>query len=283
MLQNTENFYLGGNSKGKFKGKDKETSKYNRVAKIQQNYQEIDSKLREFCSVKGITERKACAFAVLIILETGVRIGNEDSAEGYVSKAKKTEGQTLQTYGLTTLLKKHVSFLEIDGKLAEMSLDFVGKKSVDQYMTITDPFLVEIGKQFYDHNDERLEDRWLTNSDGTEINKMDVHRFVKKSIGNGFSPKDFRAFRANVEAAKLSNSILSWNKNSKSVAKKDVNNEIKSIVTDVSKVLGNTPAIAKKAYINPEILRKHWTERGYLVEVISRKGKKKEIISKEKI
>ena len=281
MLQNIEDLYLGGNPKGNFKGRDKNISKFNRVAKIHQNYQTIDSKLREFCSVKGITERKACAFAVLIILDTAIRIGNERSAEGYVSKAKKTEGQTLQTYALTTLLKKHVSFPDDN----TMVLDFIGKKSVHQRIVVSDPFLIELGKQFYFNNVNGSDDsneenqRWLT-INGKEITKIEVNRLIKRSIGFGFSPKDFRAFRANVEAARLSKTILSWNEYSKSVAKKDVNREVKEIVVNVSKVLGNTPGIAKKAYINPEVLRNHWTKRGFTVEVISRKGKKKEIISK---
>ena len=284
MLQDIENLYLGGNPKGNFKGKDKDVSKFNRVAKLQQNYQAIDSKLREFCSVKGITERKACAFAVLMILDTSIRIGNEKSAEGYVSKAKKTEGQTLQTYALTTLLKKHISFPDDN----TMVLDFIGKKSVHQHMIVTDPFLIELGKQFYFNNINRSDDsneenqRWLT-VNGKEITKIEVNRLVKRSIGFGFSPKDFRAFRANVEAARLSKSILNQlkvNEQSNSLKKKDVGSEVKEIVVNVSKVLGNTPGIAKKAYINPEVLRNHWTKRGFTIEVISRKGKKKEIISK---
>jgi len=284
MLQNTENLYLGGNPNGRFKGRDKEIAKFNRVAKIQQNYSEIDSKLREYCSVKGITERKACAFAVLMMIETGIRVGNEDSAEGYVSKAKKTEGQTVQTYGLTTLLRNHVGFYDINGKVdlanpSKMILSFVGKKSVDQLITVSDPFLIEVGKQFFDQGF----DRWLT-INGKEITKIEVNRLVKRSIGFGFSPKDFRAFRANVEAAKLSKAILNQLKvRENNFKKKDVSSEVKEIVVNVSKVLGNTPGIAKKAYINPEVLRNHWIKRGFTVEVISRKGKKKEIIKmKEK-
>lgn len=269
MLQNIENLYFGGNPDGKYKAKDKEVAKFNRVAKIQKLYPEIDAKLRKFCEVDGITERKTYAFSVLMMIECGIRIGNEDSAEGRISKAKKTEGQVLKTYGLTTLLHEHVSF---DG--SSMILDFIGKKSVAQHMIISDPFLVKVGFEFF--RQERP--RWLT-INGKEFTKENVNKFIKKSIGNGFSAKDFRAFRANIEAAKSSLIILQTK--IKDPKKSFVNNEIKQICTEVSQILGNSPGISRKSYINPQVLHRHWNNRGFKVEFITKKGKKKETILKK--
>lgn len=296
MLTNIDSLWLGGNENGRLKTSDK-TGKFNRVAKIQKLYPEINEKLRSFCSIERNTERKACAYAVLMMIETGIRIGNEDSSNGYVSKAKKTEGQTLYTYGLTTLLKEHVSFiknvcsncntpdvcrkissaLSCDFKFTgnSMILKFIGKKSVAHEIIIKDDFLIKVGLEFYNAGS----DRWLNYDDQQEVTDDLVAKFIKKSIGHGFSPKDFRAFRANVEAARLSEKILK--EESKELkTKKLVNQEIKRIVTDVSHVLGNTPGIAKKAYINPEILNKHINNFGWEIVQYSRKKKLKEKIQK---
>ncbi len=270
MLLNVNELWLGGNENGRLKTSDKSTGKFNRVAKIQKMYLEIDKKLRNFCSIERNTERKACAFAVLMMIECGIRIGNEDSANGYVSKAKKTEGQTLYTYGLTTLLKEHVTF--DNGK---MILKFIGKKSVAHEIEITDSFLVKVGKEFYDVGNVR----WLNYDDQQEVTDDLVSNFIKKSIGHGFSAKDFRAFRANVEAARLSQKIIA-EENKQLTKKKDVNQEIKRIVVDVSHVLGNTPGIAKKAYINGEILNRHINHYGWEIIKYSRKKKLKEKIQK---
>jgi DNA topoisomerase IB len=244
-------------------------AKFNRVAKIQKSYLEIDSKLRRFCDIDSLTERKACAFSVLMMIECGIRIGNDESAEGYISKAKKTEGQVLKTYGLTTLLRSHITFPE-DGT---MVLNFIGKKSVQHIITITDPLLIKIGKEFHRNS----HDRWIILQNGEEIQDKTVNEFIKKSCGNGFTAKDFRAFRANIETARLINkaqqNVLQDSK------KKTVNEEIKCIVTDVSNILGNSPSIARKAYINPQILRAHWNFRGFNVQVKTKKGKVKEIIT----
>jgi len=276
MLTGVDKLWIGGNPGGKFDGKNKDAAKFNRVAKIQKIYSEIDGKLRRFCEVETLTERKACAFAVLIMTETGIRVGNEDSAEGYVSKAKKTEGQTLKTYGLTTLQHEHISFqYDATGVPIKMTLQFVGKKSVEHDITVSDPTLVQVGHQFWMLNHPR----WLTTQEGKEVVDKDVNRFIKKSIRTGFSAKDFRSFRANVEAARLSKRQL--NKPVVQPKKKEINEEVKTIVEKVAHVLGNTPGIARRAYINPDILRRHWTSRGFTVAFgKTPKGKIKEIITK---
>lgn len=283
MLHDANKLWIGGNPTGKFKGKDKDTAKFNRVAKIQKVYPEIDSKLRKFCEINSITERKACAFSVLMMIECGIRVGNEDSAEGYISKAKKTEGQTLKTYGLTTLLKEHIRFEYGPAPEGDeyqypvkMILDFVGKKSVAHLIEIVDPQLIKIGYLFWMSSKER----WLHLADDSEITDKMVNTFIKKSIGEGFSAKDFRAFRANIEAARLIKTALQ--NTLPDLTKKTVNEEIQQIVTEVSKVLGNSPGIARKSYINPQILRKHWNNRGFEVEIKTKKGKIKEIIYPKK-
>ena len=283
MLKDTDKLWIGGNPGGKFAGQDKNASKWNRVAKIQKLYPEIDRKLRRFCEVDGMTERKACAFATLMMIETGIRVGNEDSADGYVSKAPKTKGQVLQTYGLTTLQNRHISFEMSTDPVPvpiKMTLNFIGKKSIEHDITVTDSLLVKVGNQFWNRvqTGDRSEVRWLSLDDGTEIMDKDVTAFIKKSIHPKMTPKDFRAFRANVEAARLSGRKLS--KPALSDKKKDTNAEVKKIVEKVSHILGNTPGIARKAYINPEILRRHWEHRGFTVELQTVKGKVKEIITK---
>lgn len=270
MLIDANKLWIGGNPDGKFKSKDKDAAKFNRVAKIQKIYPEIDSKLRKFCEVDGLTERKACAFSVLLMIECGIRVGNEDSADGYVSKAKKTEGQTLKTYGLTTLLREHVSFEGL-----KMTLNFIGKKSVEHKITITDPLLMKVGYAFYTQNSPR----WLILPNGLEITDKMVNLFVKKSIGPGFTAKDFRTFRANIEAAKL---VRNAQQTPIEIKKKLVNEEVKKIVLQVSEVLGNSPSIARKAYINPQILRAHWKARGFVVDLVTKKGKVKEVIYPKK-
>ena len=280
---NIHNLFLG-NSKftnPNLTKNDKE--KFKRVVKIQKRFEEIDQKLRTFCSVKTNTERKLYSYAIMLLYSTGIRVGNEGSAEGYISTQKKFEGQLLKTYGLTTLKHDHISFeFSIPGIIdtkeinvpKRMILSFAGKKNVDQCIVVDDEFLVKLGYEIW-NLDYSI---WLSLSKEEPLSAYYLTKFIKKTIGKDFTPKDFRAYRANIEAATISKSKLTdrviYDK------KKEVKQELKFIVESVSKVLGNTPGIAKKAYINSEILYKHAYNRGFDVKFKKKNDKRKEMFIK---
>jgi len=288
MHTDAKDLYLGGLVNGKVTSKDKEKNKFNRMAKIQSIYPEIDQKLRDIIDKENKhTIEKACAFSVLLMISTGIRIGNEGSAEGYISKAPKTLGQILKTYGLTTLLHEHIDFRYSsslpyslnNGDPTWMILNFVGKKSVEHEIYIGDTYLIKFGLEFYDLNHPI----WLTGYDKKlkeyrplEVN--DLRKFIKKRIGRYFTPKDFRTFRGNIEAARTSKELLKHQP--EKFLKKDLKEEIKEIITSCAEVLGNTNSASKKSYINPEILEKHMNARGFNLIIKKRKNKKKEIIEK---
>lgn len=279
MLTNVNNLFLGGNSSGRLKGLNSTYSKFNRTAKIQSIYYGLDKKYRRFCEgTDKITYRKVSAFACLLMLETGIRIGNENSAEGYVSKAPKTKDQILKTYGLTTLQYRHVSFLN-----DTMILDFVGKKSVEHRMVVKDPLLVNVGKQIFDNGfkfPQKDSEIWLRYFIGKGLKTLSIHsitQFIKASAGRHFTPKDFRTFRGNIAAAKTSVKLL---KEPKDLNKGELKKELKLIIEGCSKVLGNTAGASKKSYINPEILINHAHLRNFKFTIKKRKNKVKEIFEK---
>jgi len=179
--------------------------------------------------------KKYTALAVRIIDLTGGRVGNE----------KYTESN--DTHGITTLLKKHVIFNE-----NSVTLNYIGKKSVEQSHEITDPVVVESLRQLQQLPGERLfeiDAKGNVNSDG-----------VNKYLGiYGLTAKDLRTFRANAEFTKQ---LLN-------AGNKGEDNERKKVVAEalkfVSEHLGNTPNVCRTNYISPELLN------GYLEGKLSRK------------
>jgi DNA topoisomerase-1 len=171
-------------------------------------------------------------------MKYGMRIGNEGSAEGYVSGLEKNKGEVVQTYGTTTLLNKHVSF--VDNKI---KLHFLGKEQVEHDIVVTEPFFYRYGKHYYGLGGP--DDKWL----GIEYDLL--FDFVKTNIGDGFIPKDLRTFCGNVTGW---NAILSYLDKPKQEKKSDAKKEIKEVVEKVANRLGNTPGIAKRAYIDGRML-----------------------------
>jgi len=215
--------------------------KFHRVAKLAKKWDEVERKLESLLSGKYSREAYIC----LLMAKTGIRIGNLDSAEGYVAKVKGHEGELVKTYGATTLLNEHVTF---DG--SKMILDFVGKKVVDHTIVIEDELLVKYGKIFFDQNNET----WLNVEDG------DVVKFIKKKIDNRLTPKDFRTFAGNCKAFQIYQKLTEG----KPLPEKkgDLSKEIKEIFIETSSFLGNTPGICKSAYISPLFVEFVEGERG---------------------
>ena len=241
---NNEDVTFFGNVNGSYKSNNKVISKFNRIVKIAQNYNKIYSKLINF--LKGKNELKSrLSFACLLMFESGIRIGNEKSSEGYISKVKGYEGQEVQTYGLTTLKPEHIKF-END----KLYLDFVGKKLVDQLIEINNPLLIEYGKKFYELNKNK--ETWLS------INDYELTKFVKKYFGRKFIPKDLRVLRANITGFNVSKDIMLRDKPLK---RREAKAELKEICERTSEVLGNTPQICKKSYLDSRLLSHHLEER----------------------
>ncbi|MDP1908566.1 MAG: hypothetical protein Q8K85_09700, partial [Hyphomicrobium sp.] len=133
-----------------------------------------------------------------------------------------------KAYGTTTLESNHV---KVSGDKVEFN--FIGKKGVKITQEVQDSKVAEIVKD----KKGKLFD--------TDCGK--VRSYLKK-IDGGFKPKDFRTYVATSMAAALVKMRPTQPK-----TEKERKQTIKEIATLVSRKLGNTPAMAQKSYIAPEV------------------------------
>jgi DNA topoisomerase IB len=185
------------------------------------------------------TETSLLAYATLLMMETGIRVGNEESAEGFVSVNKWHEkhGQLVQTFGLTTLLGRHVRV-----RAGVLTLSFVGKKIVDQTLRTADPFLVG-----YAPVPDGSEERWL----GVEYPAL--YKFVKKYVGRAYKPKDIRA--AKVNRLFIDNFAGPRAATFATAAKKsDRNRAVKECIEVTAETIGHTPGVCRSAYMSKHLL-----------------------------
>lgn len=156
------------------------------------------------------------AQAVYTMFQTGFRPGSEKD-----TKADK------EAFGTVTLLKDHVK-LKPNNKV---QFDFIGKKGVRIKKEVKDELLSDIIK-------ERQKDDTLFSTNSAEVRDY----FDKKTNGQ-FQLKDIRTLKA----FEVADGVLD---NTKSKDPKEIKKEV---VAEVSKSLGNTPAIAAQAYIAPKL------------------------------
>ena len=225
---------------GKLNGSN--DNKFNRAAKLCHKFTDNEKKLMYIVDKESAQESiSRAALATLLLMNTGIRVGNEDSAEGYITKPhpnqKDKEPEFVQTYGLTTLKKEH--FILHEDKI---DILFLGKKCVENTFTIKDSYLVSKLKQLINSHEDN-------NSYVFGVTDTELTKFIKRYIGEQFSPKDFRCMRANMYAWDFVSTI-----NPIFINKKSKAGQIRLLFQYVSGMLNNTAGVCKKSYVSPAIL-----------------------------
>jgi DNA topoisomerase IB len=218
---------------GKVRGSNK--NKHNRVNKLASMYNSLYDKLLNMAErgKNSNTENFRCAVATLLLMETGIRVGNESSAEGYYTKphpfAKNQEVKFVKTYGLTTIERRHVIV-----KNGKVTFNFLGKKQVENSYKVPDK-LNKYVVSILNNCDEKV----------FGITDYQLTKFIKRYVGRAFTPKDFRTLRANIYAYNFYNE-LEW----EGITKKQYRQNVKTVCEKVAEKLNNTPAVCKRSYIN---------------------------------
>ena len=168
----------------------------------------------------------AAVFA--LIMSTGIRPGSDSE-----------RGADKWAYGATTLEGRHV-VEQVKG----VRLRFVGKKGVSLDIPITDP---EIAKML-------VKRKAAAGAKGRLFNVSDseLRDYVKTLDGGNFHPKDFRTLKGTATALEE----IRIKKYKKAKNEKEYKKTVKAIAKKVSLVLGNTPSVALKSYINPFVFLK---------------------------
>jgi DNA topoisomerase-1 len=80
------------------------------------------------------------------------------------------------------------------------------------------------------------------------VSSADINGYVKERTGSDFTAKDFRTLRGTVAAAVS----LAQSGPQKTVALRK--SAISTAMQETAAVLGNTPSIARKSYVDPRLL-----------------------------
>lgn len=219
------------------------TDKHNRMVKLACMFEKLSDKFDGMIERGNYSSENArLAIACKLMMYTGIRIGNEGSAEGYVTKPhpnSKEESKFVQTYGLTTMLREHV---QVKGR--KVYFMFLGKKHVDNTFEIGGDLARQIKTYL----------RTYEGNSFLDITAYQLTKFIKKSVGKAFTPKDFRTLRANMLAYEMLEEIC---ERELPGTKSEFNKEVKEICTYVSEHLNNTPSVCKTSYIDSQIWDEH--------------------------
>jgi DNA topoisomerase I len=205
---------------------NRDRAKHRRIEEFGRELPKLRRRVSRDLADTGLTERRVLAGAVRMLDTVALRIGGEEYA--------KRNG----SYGLSTLQPEHLRLVDHRAELR-----FTGKSGKELEVEIRDRKLLALLNDV-----ARAEGRTLLvwrNGHGLRgIHPQEVNGYIRASLGNGFSAKDFRTWNATVLAAAL------LSKEERSTGRKAVS----AVVKEVAAHLGNTPAVCRSSYIDPRVL-----------------------------
>jgi DNA topoisomerase I len=183
----------------------------------------------------GLDRDRVTASAVRLIDLGLFRIGGEKYAE------------LDHHYGATTLEKRHVRVTR-DG----MMFDYIAKEGKRRAITVTDEAVLPTVRALA-HNDNGLDTLFSYQHGGNwrVLHSHDVSNYIAARAGGHFTAKEFRTWNATVlMALALANAVPAQ-------AAQGRERVIAASIREVAGWLGDTPAVTRKSYIDPQLLSRY--------------------------
>ena len=209
----------------------RDASKYDRMLAFGKALPRIRQRVARDLHRPGLPRERVLAAVVRLLERTGVRVGNEEYARDN------------QSYGLTTLRDRHA---RVGSK--RIRFRFRGKGGKAGEVEVSDARLARVvgrcqdlpGQELFAYVDEA--------GDVRSVGSGDVNDYVREISGHDFTAKDFRTWAATVRAARA----LAGQEPARSdaLARRNVSRAIE----EVAAWLGNTPAVARKSYVDPSVI-----------------------------
>ena len=227
----------------------RDREKFERMAQFGQRLPKLRRAIAADLNGDGLSHARVLACTVRL-LDVGLfRIGSEQYADD--------DGGV----GLATIRTAHVS---VRGGAAVF--DYPAKGGVRRSQEIHDPPSVAVVSalkrrrggppELLAYRDRR---RWHP------LRSDEINEYLKDRLGSEFSAKDFRTWNATVMAA-VSLATDGRGASSKSARRRAINRAVKA----VAELLGNTPAVARRSYIDPRVFDRYlsgWTVAAELERV----------------
>jgi DNA topoisomerase I len=219
-----------------------EKRKYKRLLRFARMLPKMRARMMNDIALPSLPREKVLACALRILSSCFLRPGSRVYAEENGS------------FGLATLRRRHVS---ISADL--VTFDFPGKFGKRQRRQIRDRSVARIVRdlarapgEVFKYRDES--GAWVN------IRRRHINQYIKESMGESFSAKDFRTWAGTLLCA----CSLARAGADPSEARTARKKKIAAAIRETAEKLGNTPAICRSSYISPSVL--HGFEKGRVVD-----------------
>jgi DNA topoisomerase IB len=164
---------------------------------------------------------------------------------GFFRSGSEAYEKEHETFGLATLRRDHVHLVR-----GAIRIEFVGKGSQEQEQIVTEEAVVRLirGLMRRQHDGPELL-AYRTPRGWHDVTAADINGYLGEVTGGPFTAKDFRTWHATVlAAAGLAVSTTAPD------TKTGHQRAVARVVREVAHYLGDTPAVARRSYIDPRII-----------------------------
>jgi DNA topoisomerase I len=224
----------------------RDEDKYDRMVLFGEALPKVRKRVEADLALPGLRQNKVLAAVVQLLQRTFIRVGNEEYARDNKS------------FGLTTMKDRHV---DVNG--SKLRFRFQGKSGIKHDVDIQDRRIAKIVAKVQDLPGQNLFQYLDDDGEARDITSQDVNDYLREIAGEDFTAKDFRTWAGTVLAAIALNAAGAFE------TKKQAKANIKNAIGAVAKILGNTPAICQKCYIDPVVLESYLD--GDIIEGLKRK------------
>ncbi|MBB5705186.1 DNA topoisomerase IB [Sphingopyxis panaciterrulae] len=200
-----------------------DADKYDRCAAFGHALPLLRARLEDDLARRTLCPERVVAAVVRLLDLAALRVGNEEYA-----LANKS-------FGATTLRQRHASATGRTLRLA-----YRAKGGARREVTISDRSIATLVRRLQDLPGQNLfqyEDAGEVRTVGSD----DVNTYIRDAMGEAFSAKHFRTWSASVEAF-----TFLYDANEPPT--------LKALLAHVAERLGNTPAVARRAYVHPAMI-----------------------------
>jgi DNA topoisomerase I len=183
---------------------------------------QVDKDLRR----KELDKQRVVAAVVRLLDEEKVRVGNRQYARDNKS------------YGATTLMGRHLT-----KKNGRLMMRFAGKHGIVHEVALTDRRLARVVKRCQELPGQMLFQYVNGDGDPQPVTSADVNDYIRAASGGDFTAKHFRTWGASVIAFEQ---LLE--------KEEDKRISVATVIEPVAEALGNTAAMARKAYVHPSLI-----------------------------
>jgi DNA topoisomerase-1 len=208
----------------------RDESKYEHTMAFARQLPKIRRRVAADLRRRELDRAKILATVVRLLETSMIRVGNEDYARDNHS------------FGLTTMRNRHAKV-----RRSQITFSFMGKSSKHHEITLQDPRLAKIVRACQEMPGQELFS-YVEDGETRHIDSADVNDYLREITGGDFTAKDFRTWAGTVLAATAFQEFAGVT--SSTEAKRNIG----TVVSSVSKVLGNTPAVCRKCYVHPEVV-----------------------------